>query len=196
MKAWILPLLIVLSSGCMSHVVVKMPPPGTEEGTGKPLLAEVKVNDLRKPGVAASTREAAFGVPMGNIAFDPPESQVLKQFLEVELTKRLRKKGVVEKWSCTCDLVEFGVNTVTTPIYWDVVGQVRLVLKRDGQEFPLSGTYTQRTFVWPGENIIRSVVEESLKQVAAGLTTAISELATPQPGSAGATNSSSSSSRR
>ena len=39
-------------------------------------LAEVKANDLRRPGDAASKRDAVFGVPMGNITFDPPEVQI------------------------------------------------------------------------------------------------------------------------
>lgn len=73
------------------------------------------------------------------------------------------------------DLAEFGVNTVTTPIYWDVVSRVRLVLKRNGKEYPLSGTSTERTFIWPGEPIIRRVVEESMKQVASGLTPAVED---------------------
>ena len=137
------------------------------------MIAEVQVNDIRKPGVAASTRESAFGTPMGNVSFDPPETQLVKQTLEFELSKQLREKGVVEKRAYSCDVIEFGVNTVTTPIYWDVVSQVRLVLKRGGKEYVLSGTNTQRTFVWPGETIIRNVVEESLKQVVDGLKPAV-----------------------
>ena len=110
---------------------------------------------------------------MGNVSFDPPETQLVKQTLEFELSKQLREKGVVEKRAYSCDVIEFGVNTVTTPIYWDVVSQVRLVLKRGGKEYVLSGTNTQRTFVWPGETIIRNVVEESLKQVVDGLKPAV-----------------------
>ena len=55
------------------------------------------------------------------------------------------------------------------------MGQVRLVLKRRGREYVLSGTNTQRTFVWPGETVIRNVVEESLKQVANGLKPAVED---------------------
>lgn len=176
MKALFVPLLVVLCAGCVSsNVVVKMSPPGGPEDAGKPSLAEVQIKDLRQPGVASSTREAAFGVPMGNVSFDPPEAQLVRQTLEFELTKRLREKGSVEKRLYTCDIAEFGVNTVTTPLYWDVVSRVRLVLKRNGKEYPLSATSTERTFVWPGEPIIRRVVEDSLKQVASGLTPAVED---------------------
>ena len=173
MKFMIVALLAVLSAGCMGNVIVRMPPPGTEQAAGKSLLAEVQVNDLRKLEGAVHTREAAFGVPMGNISFDPPEAKWIQQVLEYELSKLLREKGVVEKRVYSCDLTEFGVNTVTTSLYWDVVGRVRLVLKRGGREYALFGTNTQRTYVWPGETIIRQVVEESLKQVAGGLKPAV-----------------------
>jgi hypothetical protein len=170
MRSWTALLLAFLFAGCVSsNVVVRMPPPGAPEGPTRQTLAEVQVKDLRQPGTAASTREAAFGVPMGNISFDPPEAQLIRRTLEYELTKQLGEKGVVEKRTYSCDLLEFGVNTVTTPVYWDVVGRIKLVLKRDGKEYPLSGANTERTYIWPGESIIRKVVEESLKQVAEGV---------------------------
>ncbi len=167
--------LIGCGAGCVGDVIVKMPPPGGSEGAGKTSLAEVQVKDLRKLGAVPSNREAAFGVPMGNVSFDPPEAQVVRRTLEFELTKLLRERGVAEKRTYFFVLVEFGVNTVTTPVYWDVVGRVQLVLKRGGREYPLSGTYTERTYLWPGESVIRKVVEESLKQVSTGLKQAVAD---------------------
>lgn len=175
MKALTVPLLVALLGGCVGNIVVRMPPPGGGETAGEPSLAEVQVNDLRIPGVAASTREAAFGVPMGNVSFDPPEAQLIKQTLEFELTKRLREKGVVEKRAYSCDLTEFGINTLATAVYWDVVSRVRLVLKRNGKEYPISVTSTERTYIWPGETLIRKTVEEALKQVAGGVTPAVAD---------------------
>jgi len=60
--------------GCRGHVTVRVSPAYIE--TIQARLAEVKANDLRRPGDAASKRDAAFGVPMGNITFDPPEVQI------------------------------------------------------------------------------------------------------------------------
>ena len=156
----------ILLASCASDVTVKMP---LLEVESLKQLAIVQVNDLRTPGVAASKREAAFGTPMGNITFDPPEAQILKNLLEVELTKILSEKGLRSQNNYVCDLVEFGVNTKTTALYWDVVGRVQLVLKKDGNEHNLSGTHTERTYAWPGESIIKKVVEESLKQITADL---------------------------
>ena len=158
-------LLITLYSflvGCAGHVTVKIP---LQEVQNENLLARVKVNDLRTPGVAASTREAAFGVPMGNITFDPPEEQIVKNLLEVELTKILREKGLKSQQDYVCYLVEFGVNTDTTPLYWDVIGRILLVLKQNGKEYNLFGKHVERTYAWPGEGIIKEVVDESLQQI-------------------------------
>lgn len=63
----------------------------------------------------------------------------------------------------------FGVHTVTTPLHWDVVGAIRLTLKRDGREQTLAGTHTERTYLWPGEGVIRRVVQESLRQATQAL---------------------------
>jgi len=166
MKYLVLMTLCAFLSGCAGNVVVKMPRQEVQNGN---LLARVKVNDLRTPGVAASKREAAFGVPMGNITFDPPEAQVVKNLLEIELTKILIEKGIQSQQDYVCDLVEFGVNTNTTPLYWDVIGRIQLVLKQDGKEYNLFGTSTERTYAWPGESIIKKVVDESLKQIAIDL---------------------------
>lgn len=153
-----------LIAGCASDLRVAMQPYKVDGAT----LARVSVNDRRTPGVAASKRDAAFGTPMGNITFEPPEAQLVKSLLEAELTKAMRGKGAQAARDFSCDLVEFGVNTNTTPLYWDVVGRVHVVLKSAGAETPLFGTHTVRTFVWPGEDVIRSVVDESLRQVADG----------------------------
>ena len=108
------PIIAFLFVGCMGHVTVRVSPSYPEPVQTR--LAEVKVNDLRQPGVAASKREAAFGVPMGNITFDPPEVQLVKDSLESELTKILKERGIQEKQQFICDIVEFGVNTNTTPL--------------------------------------------------------------------------------
>ena len=154
-------------SGCASDVTVKMPLSSATEVA--PGLAEVTVVDLRRPGIAASKREAAFGVPMGNITFEPPEAQIVKAMLETELSRLLRERGVSSKQKFSCTMSEFGVNTNTTPLYWDVMARVQLVLKYGDRDFPLNGEATERTFVWPGENIIRRVVTAALQQVSARL---------------------------
>jgi hypothetical protein len=155
--------------GCAGDITIRMslPPPGAV--VQKINLAEVKVNDLRKPLAVESKREAAFGVPMGNIRFQPSEAQLVKTVIENELSNLLNQKNIKSKQTYECDLIEFRVNTNTTKLYWDVICRIRLTLKHGGKGYNLFGTDTERTYVWPGEAIIKKVVDESLKQIAAGL---------------------------
>lgn len=159
--------LIGMQVGCASNIVVKMPQ--ITDKAQIELLADVKVMDLRQPGVASSKREAAFGVPMGTVEFDPPAAQLIKQELETELTKLLTEKGIRSKRYYVADLMEFGVNTDTTPLYWDVIGRIHLLVKEGENQHDLFGTHTIRTYVWPGEEIIQKVISESMKQIISGL---------------------------
>jgi len=173
LKYALLTALLYLLVGCARDIAVELSLPQPTSVTQGALLATVTVNDLRKPGIAASKREAAFGVPMGNITFDPSEVQLVKETLELELTKLLQERGIQAKQVYECDMVELGVNTITTPLYWDVIGRIRFVLKHSGREYNLAGTHTERTYVWPGEALIKKVIEESLQQVVAGLRPAV-----------------------
>jgi hypothetical protein len=151
--------------GCMSSLVtVKNQPSEYQNFTGEK-LALVTITDKRAPGVAASTREAAFGTPMGNITFNPPEAEQVKTFLEVELTKLMKAKGLSSRKEYSCEIIEFGVNTKATVLYWDVIGSIQLVLKGGNKEYKLIGTGTDRTYVWPGDKIITKVINESFNQM-------------------------------
>lgn len=164
MKNMSIPMLAIFLVGCASSTVTVRLPPQTFSPTQGAQRVTVEVNDLRTPGVAASTRQAAFGIPMGNVIFDPPEKQLVKEALGVALSRQ--PKSAVPY---TCEILEFGVNTKTTPLYWDVIGVVRLKLKKDGREYDLSGTHTERTYFWPGEEILGRVIQESLHKAVDGL---------------------------
>jgi hypothetical protein len=149
----------LLVAWASSKVTVRVPSSAPASAPG---AVKVQVNDLRAPGVAASTRQAAFVTPMGNVTFDPPERQLVKDALEAALSGQAQSQPAE---SYACDIVEFGVNTNTTPLYWDVVGVIRLKLRKDGREQDLSGTHTERTYIWPGAEIIGKVIQESLRKV-------------------------------
>jgi hypothetical protein len=149
-------------------VSVKMP---LREAQNRNLLARVQVNDQRTPEAAASAVEDVISdLPQGTITFDPPEAQIVKNLLEVELTKILREQGVQAPQDFACDLLEFSVHASDEPLwYWDVVGRIRLVLKQNGREYHLSAHSTKRAFPWANEKVIKRVVDKSLKELAADL---------------------------
>lgn len=142
-------------------VTVRMDAPGAWTATPADSLVEVKVKDARAS--RGGTRQAAFGVDMGDIVFDPPEARIVKVRLEQALNRLLKQKGVTQRQTVECDLKEFTAGTDTTPVYWGVVGRISVVLRDNGRELPLSSSATERTYVWPGETIIRKVTEESMR---------------------------------
>jgi len=168
MRNSLLMVLCGLLVGCATDIAVRGQSYEHQKISGEK-LAIVTVNDRRAAGVAASKREAAFGVPMGNITFDPPETQQVKSVLETELSRLMMEKGLNSKKEYSCDIIEFGVNTNTTPLYWDVIGRIQLVLKYNSKEYNLFGTNTERTYLWPVEKIIKKVVDASFKQIISGL---------------------------
>jgi hypothetical protein len=106
---------------------------------------------------------------MGNVTFDPPEAQLVKQDLEAELSRLMAAKGITRKETFSALLTEFGVNTQSTPLYWDCVARISVVLKLGTKEFPLTGTGTERTYTWPGEEVLRKAVTKAFEELNAGL---------------------------
>lgn len=156
--------LLVGCGGDMSAVIKHEP--YKVEGN---LLARVNVKDARTLEMATSKREAAFGVSLGDITFDPSEAQIVKNVLEAELTKLMKEKGIQTIKEFSCNIVNFDVKTPATALYWDVTGRIHLLLKQNGKEYGLSGTHTERTYVYPSDTIIKKTLDESLSQIAAQL---------------------------
>ena len=166
---WSLVAIVVAGvTGCAHDVVLRMQPPVAQQTGTTGSLATVTVLDTRQPGVASSKRES-LGTPLGNITFDPPEAQLVKQDLEAELSRLMAAKGITRKETFSALLTEFGVNTQSTALYWDCVAKISLVLKHGNQEFPLTGTGTERTYSWPGEEVLRKAVVKAFEELNTGL---------------------------
>lgn len=128
-------------------------------------LAHVNVRDVRTPGAMTSRREVQYGMPSAAIKFDPPETEIVKNFLEIELSRLLQPKGEKVRKDFDCDLVEFAVYTATTPLYWDVKGQIKIILKHKQLQHDLLATQVDRTYIWPGEAVMKKVIEGALDQI-------------------------------
>ena len=161
--------LAVVYSCVSSNVFVVIDPLENRDNTTFDDLVEVTLVDKRTPGVAASTREAAFGTPMGNIRFQPSEPEIVKQVLALELAKIFGDRGVKTKQTINVELKVFGVNTDTTVLYWDVIGRIEAVLSYRSEVQNLSCEVTERTYVWPGQKIIKKVVNSCLDKLVQGI---------------------------
>lgn len=132
------------------------------------LLANVRVNDVRTTGAAEGDWKGLLGTKLGemNVILVPPEPSLVANFLQVELTKLLKDKGIQSKQDYVCDIVEFAVEVDPNGFYTSVKCRIQLVLKYNDKQCNLFGTYTERTLWIPD---IQKVVDESFKQIAAEL---------------------------
>jgi hypothetical protein len=174
-RGYLVFLLALFAAGCAKDVVIRMPSQAAPATSAGATLVNVTVLDTRRPGVAASKRES-LGTPMGNITFEPSEAELVKRDLEVELSRRMAAKGLTQKESFSAVIEEFGVNTESTALYWDVNARISLVLKHGARDFPLNGTGTERTYVWPGEEVIQRSVDAAMQQINAGLDPVVASL--------------------
>ena len=130
-KFFPLPILVlsIFMSGCAQNITVDLSSHLAPSDDGK--LTAVpskeirldKIQDARKPGVSEGTREAAFGVPMGNITFSPTPEIIINDIISSEI-KKAGHKLISEKstYEISGNIVRFDVGTNTTPLYWDING--------------------------------------------------------------------------
>lgn len=152
-------------SSCAAQVVTVNIPSKPIANTG---LAHVSVQDVRTNKESVSQR-TALGEPMGYVNFNPTEVAIVKNLLVDQLDSILQKNGVTTPQYYTCDIVEFGVSTKSTLLYWDVVGHIRLTLKHGHSNINLYGTDSERTYVWPGVSIISKAINRALAKVSTSI---------------------------
>ena len=173
---------LLVVAGCASsqtHLDVPIDPTsGHAQHAPSDTVVTVTVHDLRWKIHADGTREAAFGVSMGDLQFSPPAPIIVRQRLEFELDRIAASHGATQKRAFACDLIRFDVRTDTSPLYWDVVATISLVLTESGRDsIRLSSTATQRTWTWPGASVIQQSVSLALDSLTTQLNARAKELA-------------------
>lgn len=157
--------------GCAQNISVQFPShTPTSNGSQLALIPPQNVylktiQDARPPGRAEGTREAAFGVPMGNVDFKPPASDIVKDVIMSEFKKAGHRFADKEQQvNISAKIFTFEVGTNTTPLYWDIIGNIKIeveVMGPTGEEF--KNTYTStcqdRTYVWPRGSLVKKVMQ-------------------------------------
>ena len=135
------------------------------------------LRDARRDSVGTliGERTTLGNISLGMIEIQPPPAEALSQVLKAELAavgfdsttdeSAARVGGQVTK---------FLVTTPATAVYWDINGVVELELVAQGRsERKHEGRYTanctDRTFVFPSNDLIGGVVSSCLKEIGAKL---------------------------
>jgi hypothetical protein len=116
------------------------------------------------------SREAEFGVSLGEVYSTRPVLEIVHDAIESELIRNGHNIGVKgEDIVFSGELHKFWVRTDVTPLYWDVVGEVKIVLELknpEGDTLISTRSYrasnVERTFTWPSKKIMEHVLVKSL----------------------------------
>jgi hypothetical protein len=168
--------LVALLGGCAASTVVvpidtaQIAPHGKDASR----LAQVQVTDIRKE--ANLERTTIGGISMGRITLQPPAQELVQAVVEAKADQVLASRGATEPQTVLCGIRTFEIATPATPLYWDVNAKIELVLRVHGQDRTVSGTATERTYVWPSETLIQRVTTEALRKVSAEAESALAEL--------------------
>lgn len=136
--------------------------------------ATVEVSDIRRE--ASLERTTIGGVSMGRITLQPPATELVQTIVQAKADQVLASRALAEPQAVLCGIRTFEIATPATPLYWDVKTSIELVLRVDGQDRTVSGTATERTFVWPSEAVIQRVTTEALRKVGDETEQALKEL--------------------
>ena len=136
--------------------------------------AKLLINDIRK-GVELE-RTTLGGMSLGKITLQPPVPELIQIAVEAKLDEVLERAGITDPQIVHCSIRIFDIKTPATLLYWDVNTTIELVLRVGNEDRIVPGTATERTYIWPSQEIIERVTTEALQQVSAKAEKALIDL--------------------
>jgi len=135
------------------------------------------IDDRREERGRIGTREAAFGVSMGDVFASRDVPGYLAEVVGDDLRAqghRVVDDGPADELSAV--VTRFWLHTDTTPLYWDVVADVELRVEvasptpeRAVPETTLACQAEARTYVYPSAKLMQRVVTDCLGDLLASL---------------------------
>jgi hypothetical protein len=143
---------------------------GTAEA---PKRAKVDVTDIRKQ---ASMERMALGASMGMINLKPPAPDLVRSVVQAKADEVIARQGIAGSPLVLSGIRVFDIATPSTPIYWDINTTIEIVLRVSGQDCTVTAAATERTFVWPTEELISRVTTDALRNLAANTEQVLTDL--------------------
>lgn len=177
-------LLALFAGGCAGpqNVMVSLGPyqPQGAEGAAPTARGAVRIEPVRDArtnavGSLIGQRTAFAGAPMGDIEMSPIPTDVIGQLLRTEFVQMgYSVANGAHQFTVASQLRQFQVLTPATALYWDINGSVELavtVTGRDGRKHDASyaAACTDRTYVYPSEDLIAKVVGGCVRDIGAKL---------------------------
>jgi hypothetical protein len=155
------------------HIVIAAP----ERDEGLERLSSVLATDCRNE--TGHRRTASFDTLMSGISLFPAEPEVARRIVETKADRVLAGQPGTAPEKIECDIAVFDIGTPAAMLYWDVEARLEWTLRARGTTRTVSASATERTFLWPSEEIITRVVEAALRQAGEKTETALRELLAP-----------------
>lgn len=128
--------------------------------------------DKREEPILIGRRYAAFEVPMDDVRSGRAVRAIITDTVKSKLTRH--GHSVVaegEDVVFSGEIRKFWITTDTTPLYWDVIGEVDMVLnvKHPDGTLVITQSYSakkvERTYAWPSEATLIRVIVASLEDI-------------------------------
>lgn len=166
-------------TACASNITVtpKYEAP-KKENTSLASVSTVKVKlgsfedrrEQKAESILVGHREAAFGVPMGDIFSERPIFEIVRDTVKTEL---IRNGHTIvnnnENISIKGKINKFWVHTDVTAFYWDLVGEVNIMIEVSSPTRktptllgPYRGKNVERTYINPSKELATRVLDKSL----------------------------------
>jgi hypothetical protein len=172
--------LLMLLVGCASDVqigermVLQLPDRGADLVVPPSLTTpDVEVFDIR---LEAEMERNALGASMGAIEFVVPETELIHRLVESRAIVLMSNVGLTDVPPIICGIRRFDIKTPSTPLYWDMVADIELVLRVHDIDHTAFGKATARTWIWPTTERLQAVVDEALLNLGVSVDTALTEL--------------------
>jgi len=134
----------------------------------------VEVYDIRQ---TARRERTALDVSMGNIRFEPPEDQIIRELVQAKADSLLGQRAAIEPLpNILCGIRVFDATTPSTLLYWDMTVEIELVLRAGNEERTARGRATGRTFIWPTQERLAKITHMAMTVLADDLEIALTDL--------------------
>ncbi len=133
----------------------------------------VPLEDQRPEKGRIGERFAAFGVSMGTVYL----SRSVSAFVSDTISDELRAEGhtiqnAEQDVTVSGSVIRFWIDTKTTPLYWDIVGEIQIKLTSISsnpggsiRERLYSVRQVKRTFVWPSQALFNEVLNACMEEL-------------------------------
>lgn len=139
-----------------------------------PKIKVGSITDMRSDKGRIGERTAAFGVSMGDVYLSRQVREVIHDALVDDfLAAGYRVVDSGQDITVEGHVSKFWVRTDTTPLYWDIVGDIEIELTRDtARRRHFACHQTDRTYIYPSASLIGKVLDNCMSDLMENVRTA------------------------